>query len=255
MGTGLSRRLARRVEGDSGLTKSGAIVGTPSYMAPEQARAEKQLSTAIDVYSLGAILYELLTSRPPFRGDTVLATLMAVIEKEPTAPRSIHGRVNRDLETICLKCLNKHAEKRYESAAALADDLERWLRGEPIQARPVGRAERLWRWCRRKPAVAALLAAVALVTLAGVVGITWALSEALEQRNYAQDQEKRALSEKSKCRKRKGSGGFGARSGRNRKDPGRRAAKTGGMARVCRQTLLYPARDAKPEFRRSSGFA
>ncbi len=117
--------LAKRVQSDSGMTQSGVIVGTPCYMAPEQARAEKQLTTAVDVYSLGAIFYELLTGRPPFRAETPLDTLMQVIDREPVSPQSIRASIDRDLATICLKCLSKDAQRRYESAAALADDLER----------------------------------------------------------------------------------------------------------------------------------
>ncbi len=155
--------LAKRIESDASTTKSGMIVGTPAYMAPEQARAEKGLTTAVDVYSLGAVLYEWLTGRPPFRGADVMSTMMMVMTDAPTRPRSLNRKIDRDLETICLKCLDKDPAKRYGSAEALADDLDRWQQGKPILARRIGRVQRLWRWCRRKPAMAAVTL-VALVS-------------------------------------------------------------------------------------------
>jgi WD40 repeat protein len=186
--------LAKRIGEESDLTQAGAIVGTPSYMAPEQARAETDLSTAVDVYGLGAMLYELLTGQPPFRGSTPLETMMAVVAKDPVPPRQCHSGIDADLETICLKCLAKAPLDRYGSAEALANELERWLRGEPIHARRATLVERGVKWCRRQPMLAAALsiAAVAFVGLLLLGGFLWqnaeARAQAVQNLNDAQEQ-------------------------------------------------------------------
>ena len=139
-------------------------------MSPEQAAGAKQLTTAADTFSLGAILYQLLTQRLPFHGNTPLETIQQVAGQEPPTPHSVNPDIDRDLETVCLKCLNKDPHRRYRSAEALADDLEHWLAGEPITARPVGQAERLWQWCRRKPALATLwLGLIAAILIGGMI--------------------------------------------------------------------------------------
>ena len=144
--------LARPMQDESGLTPESDIIGTPGYLAPEQVRLEKPSPTA-DVFALGAVFYECLTGRRPFQGATPIDTLLLTLQNEPDRPRLLNSQLPRNLETVCLKCLEKEPRRRYASAAALADDLERWLRGEPVQARPVGPLGRRWRWCRRKPLV------------------------------------------------------------------------------------------------------
>jgi WD40 repeat protein/tRNA A-37 threonylcarbamoyl transferase component Bud32 len=163
--------LSKRLKGDSNLTMAGKILGTPSYMPPEQATGNLDaIGPLSDVYSLGALLYCLLTGRPPFQAASVMETLKQVIEQEPASPRQLNRQVDRDLATICLKCLEKNQHKRYLTAAALAEDLESWLAGKPIAARPVGNLERARRLCQRNPAVAALAATTALM-LAAVVAL------------------------------------------------------------------------------------
>ena len=155
--------LAKKLGDDSNLTRSHAIMGTPSYMAPEQAgKLRKEVGPAADIYALGAILYQCLTSRPPFYADTAIETIMQVTSEEPPPPHRWRPDVPRDLETICLKCLEKTPRNRYANAQELARDLQRWLDGEPILARPVGPVGRLLRWCSRHPALATTWIAVSV---------------------------------------------------------------------------------------------
>jgi WD40 repeat protein/serine/threonine protein kinase len=165
--------LAKRLD-EASHTQTGHILGTPGYMAPEQARGQnKTIGPAADIYALGAILYQLLTGRPPFHGVTQVDTIMQVLHEEPVSPRRLQPAIPRDLETICLKCLAKEPDKRYPSALELAEDLQRFQAGKPIHARPLGLLGQSWRWMRRNPVPASLLAALILALVVGIVGSTW----------------------------------------------------------------------------------
>jgi sugar lactone lactonase YvrE/tRNA A-37 threonylcarbamoyl transferase component Bud32 len=164
--------LAKKLDASGARTQSGAILGTPSYMAPEQAAGKiSAIGPSTDVYALGAILYELLTGRPPFKAAMPLDTVLQVLQHGPVSPRKLQPKTPRDLEAICLKCLEKEAGRRYARAAALADDLERWTAGKPVRARPVSAIARLAKWSRRKPALAAILLLSGLVAVLVFVGI------------------------------------------------------------------------------------
>ena len=176
--------LVKRLEADSGQTGTGSILGSPSYMAPEQTTGAEKAGPAADQYALGATLYEMLTGRPPFRGSSILDTLDLIRTAEPVAPSQLLPRMPRDLETICLKALQKDAARRYPDVAAMAEDLRRFRAGEPIVARPISGPERAWRWCRRNPAVTLLLAAVAASLLLGMAGTSY---YAIQAGNREQD--------------------------------------------------------------------
>jgi tetratricopeptide (TPR) repeat protein len=178
--------LAKQLEGGDDITATGMVLGTPSYMAPEQAGGKRgTVGPATDIYALGAILYEMLTGRPPFQGLHAMETALQVLSAEPVPPHRLVPTVPRDLETICLKCLHKESSRRYASAAALADDLRRFLDGQPIQARPVGRMERLRKWAQRRPAVAGLLTALFLVLAGSFAALSWLYLDADRQRQEA----------------------------------------------------------------------
>jgi len=188
------------------LTATGQMLGSPNYMPPEQAsRKRGPVGTRSDVYSLGAILYHLVTGRPPFLAETVEETLLQLLNTEPVSPRLLNPSVPRDLETICLKCLNKEPRARYVSAATLAADLDCWLVGRPISARPAGVPEKLWRWCRRQPALASLIAAIVVLLVTVAMGSTWMFVRETQARAHeaklrlqAQAAEKKANTEARK---------------------------------------------------------
>ena len=181
---GLAKRLGEGVADESAATSH--IMGTPSYMSPEQARGRRdEITTATDVYGLGTILYTLLSGRPPYTGPSTLEVLRRIHEQEVPAPHVHNPRVDRDLETICLKCLGKQPRDRYASARDLADDLNRWIEGRPIVARPASKVERAVKWVRRRPEIAALCALVVIVAVLGIAGIIWNWRAAITAREAA----------------------------------------------------------------------
>ena len=179
--------LARTETGPSSLSREGFLAGTPTYMSPEQVRGVAVVDARTDVYGLGATFYQALTGVTPYRGAPHLV-LRQVIEEEPPPPRRLNDRVPRDLETICQKAMAKEPARRYQSAAALANDLRHWLNGEPIEARPVGRFERAYRWARRNPRVAGLSAALVLVFTAGFLGVALAMATGRDSSQGISDQ-------------------------------------------------------------------
>lgn len=182
--------LAKKLDVDEGMTHSGAIMGTPAYMAPEQARGiTKEIGPSVDIYALGVILYQLLTGRPPFMAASMWDTIEQVIYEEPVSPRRLNPKVPKDLETICLKCLQKDPSRRYANALQLNEDLQRFSRDDPIHARAIGPIERAWRWCRRRPAVASLLSAVVLITVIGFSLVSWKWQQA--EANFAESERQR----------------------------------------------------------------
>ena len=178
--------LAKKIDDDAGQTRTGMIMGTPDYMSPEQAVGRNDLVTVTsDVYALGSVLFDLLTGQPPFKSATIVETLTRVTKEPARTPTMLNKRVGRDLETICLKCLEKDPAKRYQSAAAVAEELQRYLQGEPILGRPVSSSERAWRWCRRNPVLSALSAASLILLTTVAIGSSIAAYQISEQRNVA----------------------------------------------------------------------
>ncbi len=193
--------LAKRLDQPAGTTRAGAVMGTPSYMAPEQADGKSEaIGPAVDIYALGAILYEALTGRPPFQGETTFDTLEQVRLREPVPPSRLQPRIPRDLETICLKCLEKDPRRRYATAAALADDLRRFLAGEPILARPSSLWSHGVKWAKRKPALAALLGVSALAAVSLLGSWAWFTVELSRQMQRAQQGEQHAREQEALAR-------------------------------------------------------
>lgn len=192
--------LAKQLDSEQGQTATGAVLGTPSYMAPEQAEGRnRDIGPAVDIYALGAILYECVTGRPPFRASTPLETIQQVLSQSPVAVRQLQPAVPKDLETICLKCLHKEPHRRYATAEDLVADLQRFLRREPVLARPIGNAERFARWCKKNPAIASVSAFAILLLVATLVSVTALYLRAEGLRQLAEANEERAESQRQKA--------------------------------------------------------
>jgi serine/threonine protein kinase len=193
--------LAKQLDADDGMTRTGAIMGTPAYMAPEQAFGQsKMVGPAADIYALGAILYECLTGRPPFKGATIADTLEQVRTMEAVSPHVFVREIPRDLETICLHCLHKDPQRRYASAEALAEDLLHFQEQKPISVRPVGNAERFVRWCRRNPMWAGAVSTIIGLTLTLIVGLTYGVFAIAGERDEKEGQRKKAIDEEKKAK-------------------------------------------------------
>ncbi len=254
--------LAKRMEGSAADTSSGAMAGTPAYMAPEQVEGKSRLTTAVDVYGLGAVLYELLTGQPPFKARTPLETLLQVTRDEPVPPSRHRPRLPRDLEVICLKCLRKEPSRRYASAEELAEDLARFDRGEPIAARAVNQWERGVKWVRRNPVMSAMAAALVLVLVAGVIVSSYFAVTAWQKAKEAEIQTGIARSEKEEAKRQAGIAKDKAEeAGREREEAKRQAgiakdkAEEAGREKEEAKRQTGIAKDKADEAARQTGIA
>jgi len=244
--------LAKQLDGDSTATKTGTVLGTHNYMAPEQGRGDKDVGPPADVYALGSILYEMLTGRPPFLAAKAVDTVMRLLTQEPVPPSRLTENLPRDLETICLKCLQKETHNRYVSARALAEDLRRFQAGEPIQARPVGIWERAWRWCRRTPKVAIPSAAAVLLAMTLLVGgptAAWVIKQerdyALAAGNQARDDRNKAIDARNDALDSRNTAENERQNAERARDAAKRAQDAAEMAQDAAEAKENQAREAE----------